>query len=365
MNWTEKYRPDTLSKYEDSLGTYDPIIRWIKSWNRDLTERRFAILHGKPGTGKTTITSVIANDLDYELFITNASDDRNREDIVTAWRVSMTKGMIKGKRLIVLDEADHISNKHVGKGKSAQDHILEMVKRSFNPVILVCNNLYALDKSIRKAKPFTFRFDYPRKNNKTSLANKVKRAEKLDLSQHEIDMIVDVSMTYRSLLYNLQKASMGIFVFDPDVTDEDMFDEFMHILMGRAPEGTSFTPDELMKWIVEFAPNEAVKTMAVNNILGRISGERSTTDMHEYAWKYSNRLLRLCRAEVDFDKRMVNGRKVMLPFESMKIARDIKKEIMSNKPKELKVEKTRKAKSRTKVEKKPEVKKGIGLDQFV
>ena len=365
MNWTEKYRPDTLSKYVDSLGIYDPIIRWVKEWDRDMEERRFAILHGKPGTGKTTMVSAIANDLDYELFITNASDDRNREDIVTAWRVSMTKGMVKSKRLIVLDESDHISNKHVGRGKSAQDYILEMTKKSFHPVILVCNNLYALDKSIRKAKPFTFRFDYPRKNNKMELIQRVRRAEKLDLSPHEINTIVDVSKTFRSILYNLQKASMGIFVFDHDVSDEDLFEEFMHIMMGQIPEGTTFTPDELMKWIVEFAPNEAIKTMKVNNIMGRISGERYTTDMHDYAWKYSNHILRLCRAEVDFNKRIVNGRKVMLPFESMKIARDIKKEIESNKPKEPKVEKTKKVKSRTKAKKKPEIKKGMGLSQFV
>jgi len=366
MNWTEKYRPNTIKDYVDTLGIYDPIINWVKEWRRDREEGRFAILHGKPGTGKTTIVDAIARDLGYEIYITNASDDRNRDDIINAWQVSMMKGMVKSKRLIVLDEADHVSNQKIGKGKSAQEYILDMTRKSFHPVILICNDLYSLDKTIRGANSFRFKFNYPRKSEKIALVSKVIRYEKLDISPHEVDIIVDSSKTFRSLLYNLQKASMGVFAFDPDVVDEDIFEEFMHILQGKAPENSNFTPDELMKWMVEYLPYESSKMISVNNIMGRISEERYTTDMHEHAWKFSNLLLRSCRATVDMNNRTINGMKIKLPFDSMITARKIKKELLLLNPdRKEKIEKTKKAKSRSKSKiKKPEVKDNKGLTQF-
>lgn len=363
MNWTEKYRPRRLKDYMDSLGIYDPIIRWVRDWSGEHTERRFAILHGKPGTGKTTIVEAIANDLDCEIYITNASDDRNRDDIIAAWQVSTTRSMLGNKRLIVLDEADHISNNKVGRGKSAQSIVLEMINNSKYPVILVCNDLYALDRSIRSAKPFRFRFDYPRRSEKIELARRVNSSEGLKLTPPEIENIVDSSRTFRSLLYNLQKASLGVFTFEPDVVDQDIFEEFFHILVGESPEDTNFKPDELMKWMVEYVPNESDKMILVNNILGRISGERYTTDMHEYAWKFSNHLLRMCRGNVDTKNRTVNGMKVKLPFDSMISARKIKKEIEDAKPK-VKAEKTKKVKSRSKTTSKPKVEENKGLSQF-
>ena len=360
MNWVEKYRPTSLKGFVDVYGRYHPIIRWIESWKRTDGERRFAILHGKPGTGKTTIVDAIANDLGFELYITNASDDRKKDDIVDAREASMTRSLIKSKRLIVLDEADYISTQKRGRGKSAQDLVLGMIKTSYYPVILICNDIYGLSRDIRGAKPFRFRFDYPLKNEKLEVAKRIRSGEKLDLSSHELDSITEVSLTYRSLIYNLQKASIGVFVFDTDVADEGLFEEFIHIMQGKSPENSNFDPKELMRWIVEYAPQEFGKISTVDNILGRLTGERTTTDMHEYAWKYSNKILRMCRGRVDDRKGLVNGKKVTLPFESMKISGKIMKEMMVSGERPEERPKTTKSKAKKKKELPVSTKGGLG-----
>lgn len=365
MNWVEKYRPKTLKGFVDVYGKYISIVDWLKSWKRADEERRFAILHGKPGTGKTTIVEAIANDMGYDLYMTNASDERKKDSIVRVREASMTRSLVKNKRLIVLDEADHISNQRRGRGKSAQDLVLRTTEVSLYPVILICNDLYGLSREIRMAKPFRFKFDYPSDREKLEVAMNIRSKEGIELSPHELGHIVEVSKTYRSLIYNLQKASMGIFTFDPDVVDEGLFEEFIHIMQGRAPKKSNFDPVELMKWMVEYAPNEFNKIFTVNKILGRLTGERTTTDMHEYAWKYSNLLLRMCRGKVDERKGLVNGKRVTLPLDSMKSARKIKKEIMDAVEKPKGGPRTKKSRVKKQKEVSVEYTTNGGLNQFV
>ena len=80
--WLEKYRPKKLSEFLGHRSQVDTIKRWIKSFKNNVsTTKRFLLLYGPPGVGKTTIAHIILNEYGYDVVEFNSSDLRNKEVI--------------------------------------------------------------------------------------------------------------------------------------------------------------------------------------------------------------------------------------------------------------------------------------------
>jgi replication factor C large subunit len=145
MDWVEKYRPQHL---EDIVGN-GPAIRqmldWASAWNK---ESRPLILYGKPGTGKTSSAYALARDLGWEVVELNASDQRTKAVIEKVAGGSSTTASLTGakRKLIILDEADNLQGNADRGGARA---ILDVIKNSRQPIILIANELYDLPAEIR------------------------------------------------------------------------------------------------------------------------------------------------------------------------------------------------------------------------
>ena len=80
MTWTEKHRPKC---FVDVKGQYLAVSK-LKNFINDFynlsnpRKKKAIILHGPPGTGKTTLAHVAAIETNAEIFELNASDLRNR-----------------------------------------------------------------------------------------------------------------------------------------------------------------------------------------------------------------------------------------------------------------------------------------------
>ena len=98
MTWTEKYRP---KKFQEIIG--HPLeVEKVKKFitNPPLTKKAI-VLHGAPGTGKTTFAYVIANETDSEIFELNASDLRNNKKLQEVLKPALEqKSLIKEKKII-------------------------------------------------------------------------------------------------------------------------------------------------------------------------------------------------------------------------------------------------------------------------
>lgn len=157
MDWTEKYRPKTLSEIiisRKTKGEFEKLKKWAYDWNAGKPEKKAVIIHGPAGVGKTTTALALANDFGWETIELNASDLRNKdviESIVFRGAVYETfndKGEFlrakEGKRkLIVLDEADNIFG---DEDKGGLQAIVETIKNAMQPIILIANDFYYLTK---------------------------------------------------------------------------------------------------------------------------------------------------------------------------------------------------------------------------
>lgn len=102
--WAEKYRPQKL----DDLILTDTVRKTIQEFDEEIPNLLFV---GTPGTGKSTLSRIIVNDiLKCNYIYINASDESGIDTIrhkVTNF--AQTKSFDGGIKVVILDEADGIT----------------------------------------------------------------------------------------------------------------------------------------------------------------------------------------------------------------------------------------------------------------
>lgn len=236
-DWTEKYRPRTLSKVLGNKNAIEHMKKWGESWKIGVPKKKALILVGRPGIGKTTAAHALANDMGWGVIEMNASDSRNYSRIR---RIAMTGAMhetftddgeflhsSEGKRkLIILDEADNLYEKRIGDiddvgdagGKRA---IVETIMRARQPMILIVNDYYNLVKgagdAIRNMCEI-IKFNAIGKRDIKSALQRVVRNEGVNVPPQVIDIIVERSDgDMRAAINDLQALCEG----ESDVKIED------------------------------------------------------------------------------------------------------------------------------------------------
>ena len=137
MTWTEKYRP---KKFEDLKGqdmAIDKIKAFVKYFG---TGKKALVLHGPPGTGKTTFAYVMANEINSEIFELNASDIRNQAKLQEILRPAIEqKSLTKKGKIILVDEVDGISG-YYDKGGILE--LVRLIELTSYPVIITANDVW-------------------------------------------------------------------------------------------------------------------------------------------------------------------------------------------------------------------------------
>lgn len=103
--WVERWRPQTLDEciLPQSIRT---MLNGILKQD-DLPNLLFT---GKAGTGKTTVARAIANELDRDTLVINASDENGIDVLRTKLKDFASSVSFDGKRkIVILDEADYLS----------------------------------------------------------------------------------------------------------------------------------------------------------------------------------------------------------------------------------------------------------------
>jgi replication factor C large subunit len=154
MDWAEKYRPQHLQDIVGNTTAIREISDWARSWTK---ESKPLILYGKPGIGKTTAAYALANDMHWEVVEMNASDQRTKAIIEKIAGSSSTTASLTGakRKLIILDEADNL---HGSADRGGARAIIDLIKHSRQPILLIANDIYGIPKELKKlCEPVQFR----------------------------------------------------------------------------------------------------------------------------------------------------------------------------------------------------------------
>ncbi len=149
MTYTEKYRPDTLNKVIGQHNHINYLRKWSEEWENEIPNKRAIILHGQPGVGKTTIAHALAKENRWEILELNASNTRTNsliQRVANSASKSVSFDSTFSKRLIIFDEVDNL---HGNSDRGGAKAIVNIIKETLNPVVLIANDFYKLDATLK------------------------------------------------------------------------------------------------------------------------------------------------------------------------------------------------------------------------
>ena len=321
-DWTELYRPKGLDDVVGNPKAVQELKAWADAWETGRPSKRAAALIGSPGTGKTSAALALALDYGWDVVEMNASDHRNADAIKaialrgamgetfssTGEYLSTKDGHLK---LIILDEADNISGKEDRGGIPA---IVELVRSTKQPVILIVNDWYALTKKSSVLKSQTEQIKFSRIKGVTvrGVLRRISRDQKVRVSDRALEVLAENSAgDLRSAIRDLQAIATGkeevtelnTMVVSPREVEKTMFsvmDEVFKSTDAASARSKMMevdeTPETKLLWVDENLPvayrehmdlYKGVKAIArADTFLGRVHMRQ-----HYGFWSYAGDLL--------------------------------------------------------------------------
>ena len=154
--WVEKYRPKSIAEMVGNEEARLAVGLWLKEWKPG---KKAMLLVGPPGTGKTTLVTLLARQSGMSIVDLNASDVRTKDKLQKKIGEAIRTVNLFGERsLIFLDEVDGLLGRSDYGGV---EFIKDAVKATENPIIMAANDQDADELKKLGSSCITIRFKPP------------------------------------------------------------------------------------------------------------------------------------------------------------------------------------------------------------
>jgi replication factor C small subunit len=234
--WTEKYRSQTLDQYIGNEELKTTIGSWIQK--NDIPH---LLLHGKAGTGKTTLAKLITQNINCDMMYINASDENGIDTIRDKVKSFASTSTFQPLKVVILDESDYLTI----NAQASLRNIIETFSAKTR-FILTCNYVE------RIIEPLQSRCQ----------AFKIETLSKPDIARHLVSILETENTTY-----NLPDISAIVTNFYPDirkiinVTQQNSIDGKLTLVKA----GTRFDIQDVIKLIQGKDAFKSVRQYLVDN----------------------------------------------------------------------------------------------------
>ena len=262
--WVERHRPKSFEDIRGQDEAIEKIKRFINEFNSEKTKKAL-VLHGPPGTGKTTLAHVRAIETNSEIFELNASDLRNKERLEAVLKPAIEqKSLIFKNKIILVDEVDGIS----AVDRGGLPELISLIETSNFPIIITANDIWDSKLSpLRKKVELVHLKEVDYKTIKEVLIW-ILRKEKHFVDNEVLTRIaIKAKGDLRAAINDLQTISKisdpSNITFDERNKEVDIFNAMKFIFKGKTTDETlkildsvKMPLDEIILWIEENIPAE-------------------------------------------------------------------------------------------------------------
>ena len=217
VSWTQKYAPQKRSEVIGNTTSVNSIIGYLNRFRnvklRTESTKKALLLYGPPGIGKTSSVLAIANSLNFDVVIVNASDKRNKSSLQMVRNASQFSSLEESLnekvvgQILLIDEVDGLSGT---ADRGGIREIIDIIKNTRVPIILTANNVSSQKfKSLLKICELS-RFSAPQAHEILKILKRISKSESITVDDEVLMEIVEKSSyDIRGSINSLQTIGSG------------------------------------------------------------------------------------------------------------------------------------------------------------